>query len=139
MHLSVFERVVWAASFYGHIVLLAVLFIRHRARSFPVFTAYVIENVVKTVIRFFALYHGSHNAFYITYWSLDALDEAFQLVVFWELAVKIFCPTGAWAPDMRQTFPWLVAGSAFLAFLLTWLAHPAESRPIATLIVRSNF
>ena len=139
MNLSGFDRFVWAACFYGHISLLLVLWIRRRAKSFPLFTAYIAENTIKTIVLYFVFYHCSRYAYFYSYWSFVIVDEALQLLVFYELAVRIFCPTGVWASDVRRTFLGLVCASTLVAFLLTWLAHPAADLPIQTFIVRSSF
>jgi hypothetical protein len=139
LNLSGFDRFLWAACLYGHIVLLAVLWIRRRASSFPVFTSYVIENIVKTSVLYFILSHFSQGAYYYSYWSLGVVDEALQIFVFYELAVHVFCPTGTWAPDVRKTFLGLVCASTLLALSLTLLAHPAAHRWVQTFFLRSNF
>jgi hypothetical protein len=139
MNLSGFDRVVWAASFYGHILLLVVLWSRRRAKTFPVFTTYIVQSIAKTVVLYFVFHHLSQRAYFYSYWSLGIVDEALQLLVFYELARHVFCPTGVWARDVRRTFLGLVCASTLLALLLTWLAHPAAPLRIQTFLLRSNF
>lgn len=139
MHLSGLDRFVWAAGFYGHSLLLLVLFVRRRARLFPAFTSYIAENVGTTVILNFALNHLSVSAYRHSYWSLGIVDEILQLFVFYELAAHVFCPTGVWARDMRKSFICVVCASSLVALLLTWLAQPTSRFPIQTFILRSNF
>jgi hypothetical protein len=139
MQLSGFDRFLWAATFYGHILTLFVLIVRCRARSFPAFTSFVAENVCTTAILYFVLNHLSSTAYCYAYWSLGILDEVLQLFVFYELAVHVFCPTGMWARDVRRTFIGVVCASSVVALLLTWLAQPWGPRPIQTFIMRSNF
>lgn len=139
MNLSGFDRFVWAASFYGQIVLLLVLWIRHRAKSFPVFTIYIVESILKTIVLTLAFFHVSQRAYFYAYWYLGFIDEALQLLVFYELAVHVFCPTGVWARDVRRTFVGLVCASSLVALLLTWLAHPVARIRFQTFLLRSNF
>lgn len=138
MNLSGFDSFVWVACFCGHIALLLILCLRNRAKSFPVFTAYVAENIVKTVVLYFVFYHFP-RAYYDSYWSLVLLDETLQLMVVYELAVKVFCPTGVWASDVRKPFFGLVCAGTLVTFLLSWLAHPTASQAIPIFIVRSSF
>jgi hypothetical protein len=139
MNLSVFDRCAWAAGLCGQILLLLVLLIRRRAKSLPIFTVYIAWSVLSTVVLTVVLLHQSQRVYFYAYWYTVFIDEALQLLVFYELAVHVFCPTGSWASDVRRTFFGLVGASTLLAFLLTWLAHPVARLPIQTFLLRSNF
>jgi len=139
MHLSGFDRFVWAATFCGHVLLLLVLFIRRRAGEFPAFTAYIAEVTASTVVLYFVFNHFSFNAYRNSYWSLGIANEILQLVVLYELAVPVFCPTGVWARDVRGALTGLVCAGCVVALLLTWLAHPTSHVAIQAFILRSNF
>jgi hypothetical protein len=118
MTLSGFDRFVWAASLYGQILLLLVLLIRRRAKSFPVFTIYIFWSIAKTIVLYLVFDHLSHRAYFYSYWDFGIVDEVIQLLVFYELAVHVFCPTGVWARDVRRTFVGLIGASTLVAFLL---------------------
>jgi hypothetical protein len=139
MQLAGFYRLVWAATFGGHILLLVVLFVRHRAGSFPAFTTFIAEETTATIVRFFLSRHVSFNAYLLAYRSLDILNEVLQLFVFYELAVHVFCPTGVWARDVYKTFVGLVVASTVVDLLLTLLARPSAYSWIQMFILRSNF
>jgi hypothetical protein len=139
MQLSGFERFLWAAGFSSHVLLLFVLFIRRRAGTFPVFTAFIAASVGKTAILYFVFYHQPFRIYRDWYSSLNVGDEILQLFVVYEVAAHIFRPTGVWARDVHRTF-WGAAGIASAgALLLTWLAQPATRFAIQTFIVRSDF
>lgn len=139
MHLSGFDRFAWATSFVGEAVLLLVLFVRRRSGAFPIFTIYVVEQVAATAVLYLVFYHLSVHAYRYCFWSLSILDEVIQILVLYEIAFHVFCPTGVWARDVRMTFAGMTCASVAVAFLLTWLAHPAAPYPIQTFILRSNF
>lgn len=139
MNLSGFDRFVWVAGLYGQISLLLVLWTRHRAKSFPLFTIYIVWSFAEAIILYYVFYHLSQHDYFYSYWLLGFVDEALQLMVFYELAVDVFCPTGVWARDVRKTFVGVVCGSTLVAFLLTWLAHPNARLWFQTFILRSNF
>jgi hypothetical protein len=139
MHLSGFDRAAAAATLTGDVLILLVLFARRRARSFPIFTALIAVELTSGFIGNLVLAHFSLNAYKYTYWSMGILDEVLQILVFYEIAVHVFCPTGVWARDVRRTFLGMSAISVVVAFLLAWLAQPAALRPIVTFILRSNF
>lgn len=139
MTLSAFDRFVWATSLYGLVLLFLVLWIRRRAKSFPLFTTYIVWSFVEAIVLYFVFYHLSQRAYFYSYWLLETVDEALQLLVFYELSVQVFCPTGVWARDVRNTFVGLVCASTLVALLLSWLAQPVTRLPIQTFLLRSNF
>jgi hypothetical protein len=139
MNLTGFDRFVWAAGFCAQILLLLVLLIRRRAKSFPIFTVYIFWGTAKTIALLLVFYHLSHRTYFYSYWYMGFADEALQLLVFYEIAVHVFCPTGVWASDVRKTFLGLVGASTLLALLLTWLAHPPASLLIQMILLRSSF
>src|ERR1017187_6322629 len=124
MHPTAFVRIVWTATFANNLLLLMVLFVRRRAGSFPAFTTYVAFEVLDDIAQFLALHHLSFAAYRDIFYSLGVLGEGLQILVFYELAVHVFCPTGAWARDVRRAFLSLVAASAGVAFLLSWIGQP---------------
>jgi hypothetical protein len=139
MNVSVFDRGAWAADFCGQFFLVLVLWIRRRAKSFPVFTAYIVWRVLSSTVLSVVLFRQSQRVYFYAYWYAAFIDEALQLLVFYELAVHVFCPTGTWAPDVHRTFFGLAGASTLLAFLLSWLAHPVARLPIQIFLLRSNF
>ena len=139
MHPTAFVRIVWTATFANSLLLLFVLFMRRRAGSFPAFTTYVAFSVLENIAGFLALYHLAFATYRSIFYSLEILDEGIQVLVFYELAVHVFCPTGAWARDVRRAFLSLVAASAGVAFLLSWIAQPPAPLRVQTFILRADF
>lgn len=139
MHLTAFDRFAWAAGFVEQILLLAVLFMRRRASSFPIFTVYVAKQLATAFILYFIFFHYRITVYQDWYWSASLVGEALILLVVWELATHVFCPTGVWASDVRRTAIALAGASAVIAFLLSYVAQPATPRPIQTFVLRSNF
>ncbi len=142
MNLSGLDQFFWAATFVGHIALLAVLWTRRRAAEFPAFTTLISFYVARTIALYVLLHlvhrHVQRDYFY-AYWSMAIIDEILQVVVFYELARKVFCPTGVWARDVRRAFLWMVGISAIVATVLTCLAAPVAPRLIDVAMMRSNF
>jgi hypothetical protein len=139
MHPTAFVRIVWTATFANSLLLLIVLFMRRRAGSFPAFTTYVAFEVFDTIAGFLAFHYLALATYRNVFYSLQILDECIQVLVFYELAVHVFCPTGAWARDVRRAFLSLVAASAVVAFLLSWIAQPPAPLRVQTFILRADF
>src|SRR5579872_1311888 len=108
MHPTGFDLFTWAASFTGNALLAIVLFFRGRARSFPFFTLYILYQVVDNIASYFVIRAASFATYQHYYWSVNLLEEVLRLLVFYEVAVHVFRPTGVWARDIRKTFIGLV-------------------------------
>jgi hypothetical protein len=139
MQLSGFDLFVWAAAFLGHVVLLLVLWIRHRAGDFPVFTTLIVTSVARTITLYFILHYLTTRAYFYSYWLMAVVDAVLQLLVFYELSSHVFCPVGVWARDVRRTFIGIVCASILVAAFLTWLASPATRTPVQAVVIRGNF
>ncbi len=138
MQLTGLDRLLWALALGEHCLLLAVLFIRHRARTFPIFTALIGANILKTVGLYLTLRLAPH-AYFNTYWTLVIVDVALQLAVAYELASLVFKPLGAWDREVRRSFLGIIALSLLLAAGLTWLASPPMRSWQQRVVIRGNF
>jgi hypothetical protein len=69
MPLTDLDLLLWLTGFLGHVALLLVLLLRGRARAFPIFTALLILNVIRTVVLFFINHEGSKAIYFYTFWS----------------------------------------------------------------------
>jgi hypothetical protein len=139
MHLTSLDRLLWALALGEHCILLAVLFARHRARTFPIFTTLISANILKSVVLYFTLRLASFQVYFDTYWTLGILDVALQVLVAYELATHVFQPLGAWALDVRRSFLILIVASVLVALGLTWLASPPTRTLQAGIVIRGNF
>ena len=138
MHPSRIELFYWAAGLFAHCALLIVLWTRHRAGTFPFFTALISMNIVRSITLYAVFHHGSRNAYLITYTALATVDFVLQLCVAYELAAHVFCPTGSWAPDVRKPFLGLAVISIVFAFALAFMPAPPEKTVLKSLLDRTN-
>jgi type IV secretory pathway VirB2 component (pilin) len=138
MQLTGLDRLLWAVSLIGNCALLAVLLVRRRAPSFPIFTTLISMNVLRTVVLYFILHHGSFDSYFYTYWTLGIVDVALQFGVAYELARHVFRPLGAWAPDVHGNFLALVAVCLAIACGLTWLASPPTHTLRVAIVLRGT-
>jgi uncharacterized membrane protein YbjE (DUF340 family) len=138
MHLTGTMLLFWAAGLTGHIVLLAVLLTRHRAAEFPIFTTLIAMNIVDAVALYEIALHGSKHTYFLAYFASGIIDLVLQLAVTYELASHIFCPTGRWAPDVRNGFLMLVLVSLVVAVGLAWMPSPPERTLLGRWLDRGN-
>ncbi len=138
MHLTGTILLFWAAGLTVHVVLLVVLLTRHRATIFPVFTALIAMNIVNAIALYEIARYGSKHTYFIAYFAFAIVDLVLQLSVTYELASHIFCPTGSWAPDVRNGFLILVVASIAIAVGLACLPSPPERTMLGRWLDRGN-
>jgi hypothetical protein len=139
MHLSAFDRSLWATGFIGEAVLLAVLFVRRRAQSFPIFTTLIAFAVARTFTLLLIFSYASPGAYYYSYWSFGAVDMLLQVGVVYEIASLVFAPLGRWAPDVRSSFIRLIGGSVLVALVLMALASPVKRTRMEAVVESGTF
>jgi hypothetical protein len=140
MHLTGIDLLFWAAGFVANVVLLVVLWVRHRAATFPFFTLLIANNVIGAVVLYFVVLMGSKHAYLIAYLSLASLDLILQLCVVYEMASHVFRPLGYWAPDARVRLALIVLASIAIGAGLTWLsAIPPAHTLLRTILIRGDF
>jgi hypothetical protein len=148
MHLTGIDFFFWAVSFSENVVLLFVLWYRRLAKSFPFFTALAMLSVIRTIVLYCVLNHGTRNSYFYsygtrnsyfyTYWSLAMLDTMLQLGIVYEIASRVFRPVGVWAPDVRGSFTWMLGLSVTIALGLSWLASPPAPTWRQSFVTRGN-
>ena len=85
MRFSCLTDAIWVASVISNGVLLIVLCIRGRWRSFPVFTGLTVFEIIRSMILFVAASRGNPYAYSWAYWITEALDISLEIAVLWEL------------------------------------------------------
>lgn len=139
MQLTGLDQLLWAAGFGLHLVLLAILILRRRYRQFPLFTALIAANVLRTVVLFFLRARLSALTYFYVFWSLGVVDTLLQFAVVYEIAMQVFRPVGAWARDVRG--PLIVIGAVCVALAggLAWLASPPTRFPVQGIVLKGTF
>jgi hypothetical protein len=140
MHLTGIDLLFWVAGFVAHIVLLLVLWIRHRVTTFPFFTILIASYVMRTVVLYLTALAGGKHTYLLAYLWLGSVDLTLQLCVVYEMASHVFRPVGNWAPDAPIRLAWIVLASIAIAAALTWLsAIPPAHTLLRTILIRGNF
>jgi hypothetical protein len=139
MHLTGLDLFFWAASFIEHVVLLSILLMRRRAQTFPIFTALIGLDVVRTIALFFIQRYGAHSSYFYTYWTLGVVDVALQLGVVYEITSSVFRPRRDWAADIRRRLVLWLCASIAVAAGLTWIPTPPTQLWIQVVMIKSNF
>ncbi|WP_158748039.1 hypothetical protein [Acidobacterium sp. S8] len=138
MDLSVLDRILWAAGFAGNTVLLFVLLSRKRWKSFPVFTAWIGFNSLRTVALFFIYRYGSDRSYTSAYWSASCIDLAVQLGIIFEIARNVLKPGGLWIQDAKKMFSLLAVVGAAVAAVIAYFIKPTFTIPIGFWIEKGN-
>jgi len=106
---------------------------------FPIFTAFVVSNIGRTVALGLVELYGTKASYFYTYWSLAILDTALQLAVVYEMYSQTFRRRGAWARDLHSALIWLVIVSVAVAAGLTWLATPHVRLWMQVVVIKGTF
>lgn len=139
MQLNCVDFLLWAAGLFGHILLLFVLWNRHRMSTFPFFTTLITSNVVRSITLFLIASRGIEHGYLIAYSVLAVFDLVLQLCVIYELASHVFRPTGQWAPDVRRGFGIGVGISIAIAAAMTCLPTNPEKTRLMAMLNGGNF
>jgi hypothetical protein len=105
------NNLIWAAGLLGHVLLLVVLFTRHRVARFPWFTLLIFFYLLRSVGLAATLHFSGHPAHRFAILILDSTDVLLQCAVLAELAWIALRPLGG---IRRFTLPLLLVGSAVL-------------------------
>ena len=139
MHLTGLDLLFWAAGFGAHLILLSVLLVRHRYRQFPIFTAFIFMNVLRTIALYFTESLGTKATYFYTFWSFGLLDTLLQISVVYEMYALTFRPLGTWARDTRAQLKWLTMLAVLVAAGLTWLAAPHARLWMQVAVIKGTF
>lgn len=138
MHLTGTILFFWAVALTLHVLLFLVLLTRHRVAMFPVFTAFIAMNIVRSVVLYPVWVHGTKHTYFVVYFAFALLDFLLQFAITYELASLVFRPTGTWAPDVRKGFLILTVASIAVATALACAPSPPEKTLLGTLLDRGD-
>ena len=127
------NHLIWAAGLLGHLVLLAVLFVRRRVLRFPWFTLLILFYFLRSVGLEAGLRLSGHPVHQFTTVILDLMDVLLQCAVLAELTWIALRPLGG---IRRFTLPLLLVASGVL--MVIRLA-PAGHSSLRTLLVLMHF
>jgi hypothetical protein len=105
------NHLIWAAGLLGHVILLVVLFTRHRVARLPWFTLLIFFYLLRSVGLAATLHFSGHPAHRFAILVLDSTDVLLQCAVLAELAWIALRPLGG---IRRYTLPLLLVGSGVL-------------------------
>jgi hypothetical protein len=138
MHLTGVDLFYWTAGFVGHFILLLVLWRRHRAGEFPIFTTWIASNLARSIVLAAVAHFEGRAPYYYTYWSLAIIDTVLQFGIVYEMYSQTFRPLGTWAKDVRGVLAWLLALSLVVAGMLTQMAKPHTGLLVQEVTIRGN-
>jgi len=138
VHPTPVEILFWRLGLLGHCILLVILLVRHRAKMFKVFTVLIGTNIVRSVALYVVHLHAGRVPYLDTYFSFALVDFSLQIGVVWEIAAKVFRPTGVWAADTRAGTLILLAVFAVVALAIASMPAPPERRLLKDLLDRGN-
>ena len=104
MKFTLLENVLWIAGFIANLCLASILLGKSYAKSFPIFTSFVIYQIIETVALFSIHKTGNRHAYFLTYWGSAIGGYVFQLALVYEIARHVLRPAGRWIRKARNSF-----------------------------------
>jgi len=138
MHLSILDKVLWATGFLGHVALFLILVFRHRLRSFPLFSSYILFQILSTALLFADYQYFAAAAYRGLYWCGALLDFCLLIGVLAEVALHLLRPARRWIADSRGYMISLSAVGVVLALGVTFWVHPLRSHSPMEWQLRAN-
>lgn len=138
MHISLPDRLFWAAVLLVNLSLLAVLIGRRRWRQFPILTIWFAFLVVRTLALFILYTNDSRYWYTQVYMTGLCVDFALQLGVVFEIARIVLRPTGTWVRDARANFLALGLAGVAVAALFAWWVSPSPGSLRRVWEIRAN-
>jgi hypothetical protein len=138
MNLSGMDSFLWIAGIALEAVLLLVLLLRNRWRTFPIFTSFKAFLVLRSVALFMIYRSGDMRTYASAYWTGFGIDFVLQLGILYEIARIVLKPAGAWVKEAR----WLLIGFSlmglFLAAVSSVIIHPSTQTDLQTWSIRTS-
>ncbi|QNI33610.1 hypothetical protein H7849_06635 [Alloacidobacterium dinghuense] len=130
--------VLWAAGFVEHAGVLLVLIVRKRWRTFPIFTALMGFNALRTIVLVLLWRQGNTHHYWIAYYWASIIDLALQLGIIFELARVVLKPTGTWIRDAGYTFLLCGLAGAAVAAGIAYFIHPISDNTFDVWVERGQ-
>jgi hypothetical protein len=135
---TLLENALWIAGFIGNLCLAGILIGKSRAKSFPIFTSFVIYQIIETVALFSIHKTGDRHAYFFAYWGSAIGGYVFQLALVYEIARHVLRPTGRWIEKARL-FLFVWSGLGLLVASLFTLMLPFTGKSSTELwLIRSS-
>jgi hypothetical protein len=128
MTFPLLANVLWAASVVGHVTDLGVMVIRKRARSFPIFTTFLLFEILRTVFLFLVSRYGTKHGYFLAYWETGFGDYILQVGLIFEIAKIVLRPTGQWIVESRRNLIILSVAGTFAAASYAMMMGPNQAK-----------
>ena len=138
MHIPLFQKLLWGATFIGEVALLGVLFRRSLWRTYLAFTALIAYHVAAEPAIFLAYRYGSRPLTNFIYWIYVVLDFALQFAVVWQLARIVLRPTGTWVQDARRQFIMWAGAGVLVSIFCALSVNPPTLDLLGSLELKGN-
>lgn len=138
MQLTLATQTLWAAGFIELAALFLVLLLRSRWRTFPIFTAWIGFQTLRTILLYAAWHSESHAAYALVYWIAVVLDLGFQIAIVFELTRVVLKPTGTWVHDARKMFLLLALAGTLIAAFAAYGVSPARPNNLGDWVEKGN-
>lgn len=138
MTFTTLQYAIWLCTIGGLFVLLLVLALKKRIRTFPTFTGYISYVTIEMIALLLISRYGNKHEYFVSYWSLVFGEYLLQIALVIEIARDVLRPTGTWVQDARRLFFGGSAIGLFVATTIAFLITPPDVTRTALWSMRSS-
>ncbi len=123
------DHLIWTAGILGHVLLVAVLFVRGGARRFPCFTLLIVFDILRALALLLFLRHLAPQSLRVASFAFEVADLLLEFSVVTELVLTALWPLGRLR---RVTLPLLllVSGALIVTHLTPVSRYPGRAAPL---------
>jgi hypothetical protein len=140
MHESILDTVLWGAGFFAEMLLAGILIAKKTYRTFPLFTVWVLLNILSDLISYFFIRTANGQTFAIVDFTQFLLLFVIELSVLGEIAVNVIRPArGGLTNQLLLVLLLAVLAVGVGGFLFAAHANTATfAHPRAVFVVNSS-
>ena len=117
-------NLLWATGTISIAILLMVILTKRRHRDYPIFTGWMLQMFLASVLLFFISRGGSEHLYSTIYWITDYIEVLFQIAVAVEFARKALRHQGHWADGTKSAFRVSMLFAVALSLFFTLWVRP---------------
>jgi hypothetical protein len=132
------QLALWIAHPVLELSLAGVMFWRRLHRTFPIFFAYIVFQVVNFVVLFPIYRSGSIMGYFYAYWISAAISLAIGFKVIHEIFLDVFRPFHTLKDLGTMLFKWAAVVMLLVALVVTAASQPGSDTPLTQAVIMAQ-
>jgi hypothetical protein len=129
------QQALWMAHPILELSLVGVMYWRKLHRTFPIFFAYIVFQVMNFIVLFPIYRYGSTMEYFYAYWISAAVSLAIGFKVIHEIFLDVFRPYHTLKDLGTVLFKWAALVMLLVAMVVTAASQPGTDTPLAQAVI----